>query len=213
MPESSTSPADSGRRRRKDARPQEIVEAAMAEFAAKGFAGARLEDVAQRAGVSKATIYVYYKDKEALFEACMRRSVGPLLENAGALVDMFPGPTTELIRLLIGTIYENLVDSDVKELIRVVIAESENFPFLAEMHHRETVSKGKALLGRIIERGIARGEFRDGSYAKVPMVIAGPAIMATVWSLIFQRIDPLDFEDVMNAHIDLVLNGILREKS
>jgi AcrR family transcriptional regulator len=198
------------RRRRKDARPQEIVAAAIAEFAARGFAAARLEDVAKRAGVSKATIYVYYKDKEALFEACMRLQVAPLLQNAGALVDMFPGPTDELIRLLITTIYKNLVNSDAKELIRIVIAESENFPFLAEMHHRETVSKGKAILTRIVERGIARGEFRQGPYAKAPMVIAGAAIMATIWSLVFQRIDPMDFDDVMNAHIDLVLNGVLQ---
>jgi AcrR family transcriptional regulator len=201
------------RRRRKDARPQEIVKAATVEFATKGFAATRLEDVAKRAGVSKATIYVYYKDKEALFEACMQLSVGPLLQNAEQLVDMFPGSTADLVKLLITTIYRNLVNSDAKELIRIVIAESENFPFLAEMHHRESVSKGKAVLTRIVARGIARGEFREGNYVKAPLVIAGAAIMATIWSLVFQRIDPLPMEDVMNAHIDLVLNGILRERT
>jgi AcrR family transcriptional regulator len=188
------------------------VAAGLAEFAAKGFAAARLEDVAKRAGISKATIYVYYKDKEALFQACMQSQVGPIMEGAEQLVDMFPGSTKDMLRLLIGTIYKNLVNSDAKELIRIVIAESENFPFLAEMHYAATVSKGNAMLKRIVARGIERGEFRDGAYARTPIVIFGPAIMATIWSLVFQRIEPLSMDAVLDAHVDLVMNGISRER-
>jgi AcrR family transcriptional regulator len=196
------------RRRRKDARPQEIVEAGLAEFAAKGFAAAKLEDVARRAGVSKATIYVYYKDKQALFEACMKSQVGPLMDTAETLIDAFPGSSKDLLRLLIATIYQNVVASDARQLLRIIIGESENFPFLAEMHYKQSVSKGEAILKRIIERGIARGEFRDGAYAKVPIVVLGPAIMATIWSLVFQRYKPLDLDDMLEAHLDMILNGI-----
>jgi AcrR family transcriptional regulator len=199
---------DPMRRRRKDERPAEIIAAAVAEFAAKGFAAAKLEDVAKRAGVSKATIYVYYKDKQALFEACMKSQVGPLMDTADQLIDAFPGSTKDLLKLLIATIYQNLVKSDARQLLRIIIGESENFPFLAEMHYKQSVSKGEAIISKIIARGIARGEFREGAYAKVPIVVVGPAIMATVWTLIFQRYKPLDLDEVLEAHVDLILNGI-----
>jgi AcrR family transcriptional regulator len=196
------------RQRRKDARPSEIIEAALFEFAAKGYAGTKLEDVALRAKVSKATIYVYFEDKRTLFEACMKSRVGPVIENAEGLIDGFPGSTEDILRLLIQTIYIGMVTSDARVLLRIIIAESENFPFLAEMHYRNTVSKGKQVMERIIARGIARGELRDGDYAKVPMLLAGPAVMVTVWTLLFQKIDPIDMDTAIEAHIDLVLNGI-----
>jgi AcrR family transcriptional regulator len=196
------------RQRRKDARPSEIIEAALVEFAAKGYAGTKLEDVAARAKISKATIYVYFEDKRTLFEACMKSRVGPVIENAEGLIDGFPGSTEDILRLLIQTIYMGLVSSDARVLLRIIIAESENFPFLAEMHYRNTVSKGKHVMERIIARGIARGEFRNGDYAKVPMLLAGPAIMVTVWTLLFQKIDPIEIDTALEAHIDLILNGI-----
>lgn len=201
------------RRRRKDARPAEIIDAALVEFAQRGFAAARLEDVAARAGVSKATIYVYFKDKKALFEGCMRAKVSPVVADAEKLIDAFPGTTESMMRILIPMIYKNLMQSEVRELLRIVVSESGNFPFLAELHHRESVSKGKAIMEKIVARGIARGEFRAGAYAELPMVIAGPAVMSMLWTILFQRFDPIDLESAAKAHVDLILNGILNPVS
>lgn len=197
-------------KRRKEARPSELIEAGLKEFARSGFAATKLEDVASRAGVSKATIYVYFEDKRALFEACMTSRLTPIVSNATDLIDAFPGSTEQLLRTLVPMIHHAFAQGDARELMSIIIAESGKFPFLAEMHHRESVSKGKAIMERIVARGIARGEFRDGDYARMPMVIAAPAVMATLWSLMFQRIDPIDAEAVIAAHIDLVLNGVLR---
>jgi AcrR family transcriptional regulator len=198
------------RQRRKEARPPEIIDAALAEFALRGFAAARLEDVAARAGVSKATIYVYFADKQALFEACVKSRIAPAISIAGEMIEHFPGTTEELLRAVIVTIHRQLIASDARELLRIIISEGGNFPFLAELHHRENITRGKALIERIVARGIARGELRDGDYARAPFVIAGPAILAMLWTILFQRFEPIDLEVVARAHVDLVLHGVLK---
>lgn len=196
------------RRRRKEDRPGEIIEAGLAEFAARGFQATRLEDVAQRAGIAKGTIYRYFEDKEALFVAAMRSRLSPVLTDAGGLVDAFPGTTQELIRILVRLLYQRLVDTELRVLLRVLIAESGNFPVLAEAYHREVVSRGRALIEAIVRRGVARGELRAGPATDFPLVLMGPAVMAVVWKLVFEPVDPIPTERFLEAHLDLVMNGI-----
>lgn len=198
------------RRRRKAARPSEIVAAALSEFAEKGFAASRLEDVAARAGISKGTIYLYFETKEALFEAVVREMISPVLDHiemaqAGADV-----PSEQILRLVIETIYRRLVDTERRQLIRMLLAESPRFPHLVAFYHREAVSRGRKLLRAIVDRGVARGEFRDGPATRCPEAILGPAIMLAVWKLLFEPYDPLDLDAFMAAHLDLVLNGLRR---
>ncbi|HEV2559237.1 MAG TPA: TetR/AcrR family transcriptional regulator [Microvirga sp.] len=197
------------RQRRKEARPGELVRAGLAEFAAKGFAGTRLEDVARRAGVAKGTIYRYFTDKEALFLAAVRTEVAPVFDQITGFVNAYPGTTRDLLRLIFETIHRQLVASDLRVLIRIVIAEGERFPALTELYYAETVSKGRALLERIIERGIARGEVRAGAAADLPLVLVAPAIMAAIWRMTFDRYAPVSAEAFLEAHIDLVFNGLL----
>ncbi len=196
------------RRRRKDARPSEIVAAALAAFAEKGFAATRLDDVAERAGVSKGTIYLYFETKEALFEAVVREVIVPVFDRVDLARRDRDARSEDLLRLLIGTIYRELVGTERRQIMRLLISEAGRFPRLVEFYHREAIARGKAVLGAIVARGVARGEFRDGPATRLPEVILGPAIMAAVWKMLFDALDPMDLDRFMHAHVDLVLQGL-----
>ena len=206
----SPSPRQAPRRRRKEARPAELIEAGLQEFAAHGFAAARLDDVARRAGVVKGTIYRYFPDKEALFLAAVRSRVTPVFDEIARFVDAFVGSTRDLLTLMIETIHRQVVGSDLRILVRIIIAEGERFPALTELYYRETISKGRALLTRIVARGIARGEVREGAAADLPIVIVAPAIMAAIWRMTFDRHAPISGEAFLAAHLDLVFHGLLK---
>jgi AcrR family transcriptional regulator len=197
------------RRRRKEARPAELVKAGLEEFAVNGFAATRLDDVAHRAGVAKGTIYRYFADKEALFLAAVRTEVAPVFEQIGGFVDVYPGTTRDLLKLMFETIHRQLVNSDLRVLVRIIIAEGERFPALTELYYTETISKGRALLEQVVARGIARGEVRQGAAANLPLVLVAPALMAAIWRMTFDRYAPISSEAFLDAHIDMVFNGLL----
>jgi AcrR family transcriptional regulator len=202
-------PSRAPRRRRKDARPAEIVEAGLAEFAEKGFAATRLDDVARRAGVAKGTIYLYFADKEALFTAAVQSLAGPVIGGLEAHVDAFEGPTAAILEAIIRTVYARMIDAELRPLLRIMIAEGGRFPALPALYHREVLSRALPLLERVIARGVARGEVRAGAAADLPMVLMAPAIMAAVWKLTFEPVEPVATERFLAAHLDLIRNGLL----
>lgn len=202
-------PPPKPRRRRKQARPAEIIEAGLQEFAENGFAGAKLEDVARRAGIVKGTIYRYFDSKDALFEAALKTRLAPLVGEVEQLVATFPGSSTELLRLVMRLAYTRMFQPDAQALMRIIISEGRRFPAITELYHRETVSKGRRMITAIVARGVARGEFRAGAAADLPIVVMAPTIMAAVWKMTFEPFDPLDLEKFAAAHADLALNGIL----
>ncbi len=192
--------------RRKDARPSDLIEAAFTEFAAQGYAGCRLEDVAARAGVSKGTIYRYYKDKEALFTATVRSRLPPIAVMT-ELVAGFPGPTRMLVELLLTHAHQVMVDSELPVLLRIIIAEGHRFPALTELYYREGVSKGMALFEQIVARGVSRGEIRADHAPLLPMVMMSPVVMAVVWRLTFEAMESLDRRQTLDAHLDLLFGN------
>lgn len=197
------------RLRRKEARPKEIIEAGMQEFALRGFAAARLDDVARRAGISKGTIYLYFKDKESLLMAAVEERVAPLIGEVSGFIESFPGSTRDLLRLVIPLLHQRLVQSDLQPLLRILIGEGTNFPTLTSLYYRETVARGRDILERIVARGRQRGEIREGPAADLPLIVMAPAIMSAIWQMIFQRDAYIDPDAFMAAHLDLVLGGIL----
>ncbi len=197
------------RQRRKDARPGEIIAAGLQEFAENGFAMTKLEDVAARAGIAKGTIYRYFDSKEALFEAAVKSQVSPVFEGIESALALFPGSSEDLIRQIVPVVYNLMFSSDIHVLVRIIIAESGRFPAIAEFYHRETVSRGQRILRLIVERGVARGEFREGPVMDLPMVIMAPLLMSAIWKMTFSAIQPIPPETFMKAHLDLVLNGLL----
>lgn len=204
MVERTTEPTSKPRRRRKEARPQEIIAAGLAEFAERGFAATRLEDVAARAGIVKATIYRYFESKEALFEAALLSGIEPAFDALPEMIADYDGSTSDLIRLLIGHLYETLFNPEVELLARIIISEGRRFPDVAQLYHRLLVCKGRDVLRRIIERGLACGELRPSPLTATPEVLVGPVVMAIVWHMIFDGFDPIAPKRFLEAHLDLL---------
>ena len=196
------------RRRRKEARPAEIIEAGMAEFAEKGFAGARLSDVATRAGIAKGTIYLYFESKEKLFEAVVETKIRSTITEVETMIAGYQGSSDTLLHIIISKLYQEMVLSDKSELMRIIIGEGRRFPEVAKFYYDTVIKNGMEVMTALVQRGIDRGEFRQSAAAEYPRLIMAPAVMATIWRLTFNEFEEIDTDMVMAAHLDLVLNGL-----
>ncbi|MBA4175729.1 MAG: TetR family transcriptional regulator [Leptothrix sp. (in: Bacteria)] len=201
------------RQRRKQARPQELLDAALALFVDKGFAATRAEEVAQRAGVSKGTLYLYYPSKEELFKAVVRQTLGALIAEGIELVDQFEGSSADLLGCLIHIWWERFGNTPAAGIHKVVVAEVRNFPELAQFYSDEVIVPADRMFGNCIQRGIERGEFRP-----MPLHEAAHSLMAPLLFMVLCRhslgccnicggveVDP---ELMLKTHIDLVLRGL-----
>ena len=195
-------------RRRKEARPAEIVEAALACFNERGFAATRLEEVAARAGVTKGTIYLYYPSKEDLFKAVVRSELAPNLEHLETLLAE-PIAATVLLQRLVMTL-EAVVASRLSVIPKLVFAEAGNFPELARFYLDTIIHPGRDLLATILRRGIEQGEFRPVDVNHVVYCVIGPLLFTVLWKHSLGPHDdrPLDTSAVFRAHIDLLLHGL-----
>jgi len=196
-------------RRRKEARPAEIVDAALTSFAARGFAATRLEDVAARAGISKGTLYLYFKNKEELFEAVVRATLLPRIERLEALSATFEGPSGQLLERLLLTL-AGVVGSQAGAIPKLVIAEAGNFPELARFYLHEVIHRGLGLIGKILRRGIERGEFRTVDVDHAAFCVIAPVLLAALWknSLEPHAEAPLDARALLQEHLHLLLRGL-----
>jgi AcrR family transcriptional regulator len=196
--------------RRKDVRAAEILDAALASFAQKGFAATRLDDIAARAGITKGTIYLYFDSKQALFEALARQSIGQQIEQVRAQLSAFPGSSADLLRLVLTTMGHFAMTSDRVVLPRLVLAEAANFPQLAEFWRREIIDRGLALLTTILERGIARGEFRKVKPQHAARLCVAPILMIVLWRTTFAQFDdePYDYQALIETHLQTLLEGL-----
>jgi AcrR family transcriptional regulator len=202
-------PPQSARRRRKDARPTEIADAALALFSERGFAATRLEDVAIRAGVSKGTLYLYFPTKEDLFRAVLRQGLLPNLEAIEHAVAADQGPAPVLLRQIAGRLLQ-VLDTNLTAIPKLVLAESGNFPAIARMYADEVVTRAMALLTGILNRGIERGELRRiDPQSAIPTFIA-PFLMMALWKhSLGQHTDiAMDSKAVMETHMDILLRGL-----
>jgi AcrR family transcriptional regulator len=200
--------------RRKDARPGELLAAALEQFVEKGYAATKLEDVARRAGVTKGTMYLYFESKEALFKAVVRANVLPRLEHAEQLVAAHQGNARDLLVQFLRGWMDTLYHTPLSGLAKLVISESANFPEVARFFHEEVVDRKHRLMRGILERGVASGEFRAMDVENVARVLRAPAILAAVWkhSLIKSENCVLDAPAFFEAALDVMLNGILADR-
>ncbi|WP_448189603.1 TetR/AcrR family transcriptional regulator [Azospirillum sp. sgz301742] len=191
-------------RRRKEARPQEIVDAALDIFAERGYAATRLEEIAARAGVSKGTLYLYFPNKEELFKAVIRSAIVPNLEMAERLLGGFPGPSMEILRQMLEGIAGRVMASKVGGIPKLMIAEAGNFPDLARFYYDEVIGRGFRVLGAVLERGIARGEFRPVNVDHTVRLIIAPMLMVALWRSSFEPVEgkPLDVAGLIAEHLD-----------
>lgn len=204
------SSAEARRRvRRKEARPAEIVEAALHLFADRGYAATKLEDVAAAAGIGKGTIYLYFPTKEDLFRAVVRQAVLPNLEAATALTVDPETPAADLLRA-IAERFLTLLDTDLTAIPKLVLAESGNFPTLARFYAEEVVHKGMTLVRSVLARGIARGEFRPIDLDSALPLFSAPLLLLMLWKHSLGRHTDIQFDPraVVATHLDVLLHGL-----
>jgi AcrR family transcriptional regulator len=197
-------------RRRKDARPSEILDAALAVFAERGFAATRMEDIAQRAGVTKGTIYLYFHSKEDVFRGLVDGTFGARLAALSEQAQVFEGSAALLLRNMLRAIAQFVSESDRAVLPKIILAEAGNFPRLAEFYRHEVIDRGLCLLQTIITRGIASGEFRAVHPEHAARLCVAPILLAALWRTTFARFDaePFDVAGLIETHTDLLLRGL-----
>jgi AcrR family transcriptional regulator len=198
------------RARRKAERPGQILEAAFEEFVDKGYAATRLEDVAARAGVTKGTIYFYFETKENLFVTMIRELSRPIHEELEGFLGDHKGTTREFVRAYLGFIYKVIAeDAHFREILRLLIAEAHRFPALVDEHDQRCGTPIMERLRQGLEEGSNRGEIRSAGLLEYPQIILGPALLLSVTMLLFSNRKTVDTERYFEAHVDLVLNGLL----
>ena len=194
-------------------RVQAILDAALDEFSEKGFAAARLDDVAARAGVAKGTIYLYFASKEALFEGLIRASIALPIEAVKRELLARDLPAEDLLRALFAWMRREVLGTRRKEVVRLVLSEAVRFPELAEFYYGEVVSRGIGLLREVAERAVARGEFRSDEVARFPQLVIAPGLVAILWTGLFERFEPLDVEGLLEAHLAILMRALKGERS
>ncbi|MGO9390136.1 TetR/AcrR family transcriptional regulator [Rhodoblastus sp.] len=194
----------------REERMRTIRAAALDVFAAKGFAAARLDDVAQAAGVAKGTIYLYFKSKEDLFEAIVKSTIGVVLANFEQAVAVSPASASEMLRMMGRVIANAIEDGDRRRVLHLVLSEGARFPAIADFYHSEIISRGMRLMRAIVAKGIDSGEFKSDELARFPQLAMAPALVAVIWAVVFSRIETLDARAMLEAHFDLLLRAITR---
>jgi AcrR family transcriptional regulator len=194
--------ASAARGRSRDRR-EAILAAALEEFSSSGFAATRLDDVARRADVAKGTIYLYFRDKESLFQELIRGMLTPVV---GAIEGFGEAdvPVQVLAPQLIEFFVREIFETRRKDVIRLMIAEGPRFPKLAEFYYREVLSRILAAMRKLLQRAADRGE-APAALAQYPQLIAAPGLIAIVWSGLFGRFEPIDVRAMMQAHVDMLL--------
>jgi AcrR family transcriptional regulator len=208
-----TSSPTAKRERRKEARPGELLDAALALFVEKGFAATRVEEVAARAGVSKGTLFLYFPSKEELFKAVVRETIAGRFTEWNQELDAFQGDSAELLRYTMQSWWERIGMTAASGITTLVMSESGTFPEIAAFYQQEVIGPGHDLLKRILQRGIDRGEFGPMELEYAVYSLLAPMIFLLMWKHSMapccppsQQIDPVSFID---TQVGLLLNGML----
>ncbi|HMM91040.1 TetR/AcrR family transcriptional regulator [Bradyrhizobium sp.] len=181
-----------------------IIEAAMDEFIARGFAATRLDDVARRAGVAKGTIYLHFKDKESMFEELISTAIVPLVVRLSSTPPPPGASVRDMVELFAKNFIAEIATTRRGDIVRLIVAEGPRFPAVADFYYREVVTRGLAGMRALIERGIASGEIKQKKLAEFPQILVAPAMIAVIWQSLFARHAPLDAIAMFRVHLDLI---------
>jgi AcrR family transcriptional regulator len=200
------------RARRKEARPGELLEAALDLFVEKGFAGTRMEEVAARAGVSKGTVFLYFASKEELFKAVVRHNISGRFTEWNAEFESFEGNSADMLRYCMQTWWERVGATQASGISKLMISEGRNFPEIAEFYQREVIEPGHQLIRRVLQRGIDRGELRamDLNYVAYGLMASMMFLILSKHSIVMSlkedmTLDPLTY---IACQADIFLRGL-----
>lgn len=190
-----------------EARRRAILSAALSVFAQHGFAAARLDDVAARAGVAKGTLYLYFQSKEALFEALLAHTVAPVIDQLEAIAEDGKIPPLDAVERMFALFQSEILDTDRRLVLRLLIAEGPRFPEIARFYHRTVLSRGLKLMRALARRAVEGGHFAaDGAY-RYPQLLVAPLIVAVIWDGLFSKLEPLDVAGMLAAHLQILAPG------
>ena len=187
-------------------RREAILAAALGEFSSRGFAATRLDDVARRANVAKGTIYLYFRDKQSLFQELVRSALGPLVD-AIAAASARDISARALGEMIVKVFVDEIYGTHRKDVIRLIIAEGQHFPELAEFYYREVIARVLPIVRGSLQRAVERGELPNDALARFPQLLVAPALVAIIWSGLFERFSPLDVRGLMRAHLEFLFGG------
>ncbi|WP_072396270.1 TetR/AcrR family transcriptional regulator [Hyphomicrobium sp. CS1GBMeth3] len=187
-------------------RKEAILDAALSVFAEEGYQAARVDDVARRAGVAKGTLYLYFDDKETLFEEVVRGAISPVLERISLLAAAPYLSIEQVLDALFSVFEKEILETRRKLIVRLIIAEGPRFPRIAEFYYRNVVGRVMPLIANLAKRAAERGELPSDAVARYPQLVAAPLLVAVIWDALFARIEPLDVAAFFRAHRE-VLTG------
>jgi len=205
------------RERRKEARPGELLDAALDLFVEKGFSATRVEEVAARAGVSKGTLFLYFQSKEDLFKAVVRENIANKFPTWQEEFISFEGTSAELLRYALSSWWERIGNTRASGITKLVMSEAQNFPEIAEFYQEEVIKPGNAMIRRILERGVTSGEFRNIDLEQAVHIIVAPMIFLMMWkhsmgacAASAKIVDP---EQFIHMQVDVLLHGMTAKKN
>lgn len=224
MPTASPAPSQSPdttaptrRERRKEARPRELLDAALDLFVEKGFAATRAEEVAKRAGVSKGTLFLYYQNKEELFKAVVRESISGHLAQWRDEIALFEGSSAELLRGCVHAWWTHIGNTKAAGISKLMMSEARNFPELAAFYQQEVIQPGNALIERVLQRGMDSGEFRPIDLRYGVYVVMAPVLFLALWKHSWghcrEAAPELVPEDYLAAQLDNMVSGLQHHTS
>ena len=205
------------RERRKEARPGELLDAALDLFVEKGFSATRVEEVAARAGVSKGTLFLYFQSKVDLFKAVVRENIANKFPTWQEEFATFEGTSADMLRYALVSWWERIGKTRASGITKLVMSEAQNFPEIAAFYQEEVIQPGNAMIRRILERGVKSGEFRDIDLEQAVHIIVAPMIFLMMWkhsmgacAASAKIVDP---EQFIHMQVDVLLHGMTANKS
>lgn len=203
--------AHTRRTRRKDARPGELLAAALDLFVEKGFAATRVDEVAALAGVSKGTLFLYFPSKEELFKAVVREHISGRFSQWNDEIEEFDGSSQDMLRYCLTSWWERIGATRASGISKLMMSEARNFPELAAFYQQEVIQPGRALIARVLQRGVARGEFRPMDIKYGVYMVLAPLLFLTTWTHSLgagcdaaSQIEP---EKYLTMQVDMLLFG------
>lgn len=199
-------------KRRKEARPDEILDAALQLFTEKGFSATRMIDVAKAAGISKGTLYLYFENKEVMFREVVQQRITPHIDQVELLLDEFQGTQADLLRHMINAWWMAVACTSLSAIPKIIVSESGNFPELAEYFTRTVVVRSRNLFSKVISRGMLNGEFELYESETVARLVIAPLVQATIW---MHSLKPYDDEtgtqNYLQLHTEFILNSLVKK--
>jgi TetR/AcrR family transcriptional regulator len=200
--------------RRKEARPGELLAAALELFVEKGFAATKAEEVARRAGVSKGTLFLYFASKEELFKAVVRENIAERFPQWNAELEAYSGSSADLLRYSMQQWWARVGSTKAAGLAKLMMSEASNFPDLAAFYQREVIQPGHELIRRILQRGVDSGEFRAIDKQHGVYIVLAPMIFMMTWQpamgACLSPDNTLDPQKYLDAQVDALLYGLSR---